>query len=132
MYLIDFSAWIRSFRKDIPSSAAQMMRRVITAGEAATCNLVMLEVLQGCRNENERDRLCKMFKSLRNLAIDSMVWEFAYELGYTVRRNGLTVPTVDLVIASTAIGHHVPVLHVDRHFQLLAEHVNLEEERLPC
>ncbi len=109
-----------------------MMRQVIASGEAATCNLVVLEVLQGCRNENERDRLRKMFKSLRNLAIDSMIWEFAYDLGFTMRRSGLTVPTVDLVIASTAIGHHVSVLHVDRHFQLLAEHVNLDEKRLPC
>jgi predicted nucleic acid-binding protein len=98
------------------------MRQVIVSGLAVTSHLVILELLQGCRSVGERDALKIRLESLDILFITTSVWEQAYELGFSLRRKGLIIPTVDLIIAALAIENKSLLLHHDEQYEMMALH----------
>ena len=119
MILIDTSAWIASFKKTGNDELKEFMRQAIVSDLAVTTPVIILELLQGCRSVGERDALKIKLESLDNLSITLSVWEQAYELGFSLRRKGLTIPTVDLIIAALAIENKSLLLHHDEHYEMI-------------
>lgn len=122
MILIDTSAWIASFKKTGNHELKEFMRQTIVSGLAVTSPVIILELLQGCRTVEEKDALKIKMESLDVLPITLSVWEQAYELGFLLRRKGLTIPTVDLIIAALAIENKSLLLHHDDHFEMIVPH----------
>ncbi|MBM4339538.1 MAG: PIN domain nuclease [Deltaproteobacteria bacterium] len=122
MIFIDSSAWIASFKKTGDEELKDFMRQAIVSGLAVTSPIIILELLQGCRSVGERDSLRTRLESLDTLPLTKDVWEQAYELGFSLRRKGLTIPTVDLIIAALAIEHKSLLLHHDEHYEMIAPH----------
>ncbi len=119
MILIDTSAWIISFKETGNHELKEFMRQAIVSGLAVTSPVIILELLQGCRSMEERDALKIKLESLDILSITLSVWEQAYELGFSLRRKGLTIPTVDLIIAALAIENKSLLLHHDEHYEMM-------------
>jgi len=122
MILIDTSAWIASFKKTGNHELKEFMRQSIVSGVGVTSPVIILELLQGCRSVGERDALKIKLESLDILSIIFSVWEQAYELGFSLRRKGLTIPTVDLIIAALAIENKSLLLHHDEHYEMIVPH----------
>ena len=122
MILIDTSAWIASFKKTGNHELKEFMRQAIVSGLAVTSPVIILELLQGCRSVGERDALRTKLESLDILPITQGVLEQAYELGFSLRRKGLTIPSVDLIIAALAIENKTLLLHHDNHFEMIVPH----------
>jgi predicted nucleic acid-binding protein len=122
MVLIDTSAWIASFKKTGNHELKEFMKQAIVSGLAVTSPVIILELLQGCRSVEERDALRTKLESLDVLPINQGVWEQAYELGFSLRREGLTIPTVDLIIAALAMESKTLLLHYDDHFEMIVPH----------
>ena len=122
MILIDTSAWIASFKKTGNHELKEFMKQVIVSGLVVTSPIIILELLQGCRSTGERDALKIKLESLDILSITLSVWEQAYELGFSLRRKGLTIPTVDLIIAALAIENKSLLLHHDEHYEMIVPH----------
>ena len=122
MILIDTSAWIASFKKTGSQELKEFMRQAVVSGLAVTSPLIILELLQGCRSVGGRDALRTKLESLDILPITQGVWEQAYELGFSLRRKGLTIPSVDLIIAALAIENKTLLLHQDDHFEMIVPH----------
>jgi hypothetical protein len=122
MILIDTSAWIVSFKKTGNEELKEFMKQAIVSGLAVTTPVVILELLQGCRSVGEGDALKIKLESLDIESIPSSIWERAYELGFSLRRKGLTLPTVDLIIAALAIEKKYLLLHHDEHFEMIVPH----------
>jgi predicted nucleic acid-binding protein len=123
--LVDTSAWIVSFRK---AGHEQLKKTIVAALDTlsvATTNIVVLELLQGCRNRNEYDAMHERLEALEALQITDAVWPLAYTAGYELRRKGITVPTVDILIAAIAKAHDCSLLHHDKHFRALAKHLHI-------
>lgn len=123
--LVDTSAWIISFRRLGYPELKEFLRHCISSGYAATCPVVILELLQGCRTEAERDSLKIRLESLDVLPVTEATWERVYELGFSLGREGLTLPTADLLIAAVALEHHAIVLHQDQHYAMIGRHSRL-------
>ena len=121
MHSLWASAWIASFKKTVDSSTKEFLQNAITTGIACTAPIIILELLQGCRSAKERDTLRNRLESLSVLRTTDAVWENAYELGFHTRRKGLTLPTVDIIIAAIAVVNGCAILHHDKHFDLMAE-----------
>ena len=119
MVLIDTSAWIASFKKAGNDELKEFMRQAILSGLTVTSPVIILELLQGCRSVGERDALKIKLESLDILSITFPVWEQAYELGFSLRRKGLTIPTVDLIITALAIENKSLLLHHDEHYEMI-------------
>jgi hypothetical protein len=123
--LIDSSAWIVSFKKTGNERLKQMIVEVLNTFSAVTTNIIILELLQGCRNRGEFENLYSRLSALEVLPVNDEVWQIAYHVGYEMRKKGVTIPTVDITIASVAKAHGCLLLHHDRHFKVVARHLKI-------
>ena len=64
-------------------------------------------------------------ESLELLPANGKVWNTAYNAGYNLKKNGLTIPTIDLIIASIAKSYDYTLIHHDRHFRLVTKHLDI-------
>lgn len=124
--LVDTSAWILSFKRSGHDQLKIFLKEAFDKDLVLTSPLIMLELLQGCRTQKEFKTLKMRLESLENCHIENSNWESAYKLGFTLKRKGLTVPTIDIVIAFLSIVNECKLLHHDRHFKIVAENSALD------
>lgn len=125
LVLIDTSVWILALRRDSLAQARSEVDHLLMTSRAATTEIILLELLSGTRSPREFRELKEELESLARLELTPAVWERAYQLGYDLRRAGLTLPTVDVLIAAIALEHKCVLLHADRHFDQAAQHCAL-------
>ncbi|MGH7154002.1 MAG: type II toxin-antitoxin system VapC family toxin [Acetobacteraceae bacterium] len=126
MILVDSSVWIAHLRGDRTAATARLEaaagREPLLIGD-----LVLLEVLQGARDEFHAARI---ERGLRRCAIASLLdadlapraarnYRTLRELGITVRK------TADLIIGTYCIERHHSLLHDDRDFEPMEKHLGL-------
>jgi predicted nucleic acid-binding protein len=119
-YLADTSALSRLHLPNVHAALATD----IEAGLVATCSMVELELLYSARGPDEYARRREQLRDgFESLAMPDEVWTRALEvqaqLAATSRHRGVALP--DLLIASTAERHQVPVVHYDHDYELIAE-----------
>ena len=123
--LIDTSAWIHALRPTGLPGARHRVRDLLVEGRAATCEMIILELVNGTRTEGEYRELREGLEALPQFPVTAAVWRAAYRLAYTLHRKGFTIPATDYLIAAVAMTYPCRLLHYDRHFDLLARHVGL-------
>lgn len=129
-YLIDTSAWILALRKDGDSRAVQEVSTAIENDQAATCPVVMLELLSGVKSDRHYRELESELRSLHFLSIQDSEWDAACRLVHVLRGKGITVPATDALIAAAALSGNCAVLHRDRHFDIISKHCGLVVKRV--
>ncbi len=117
MILVDTSAWIDFFRGIEP--VAEAVDRLLESNEAALCGPVIVEIRRGIRTRAERARVLPLLEGCHLLSQPPRLWEDAGELGWFLGRRGATVKSLDLLIATYAQSHGVPVLTRDGDFELM-------------
>lgn len=117
MILVDTSAWVEFFRDRRPLSVR--VDAVLEAGEAALCGPVITELRRGLR-ASERRRVLPLLDGCHFLSEPDDLWVAAGDLGAHLLRRGLTVKTLDLLIATHAIAHGTPILTSDGDFRAMA------------
>lgn len=123
--LVDTSAWIVSFRKSGNEELKKTLAAALDTFAVATTNIIILELLQGCTNRTEYDAMQSRIEALENVPMSEEVWSLAFTTGYELRRKGVTVSTVDILIAASAKIYDCSLLHHDRHFRALAKHLHI-------
>ena len=124
--LVDTSAWIVSFKKKSNDEVKEFLKHSLQEGTVATNELIVLELLQGCKSRKEFQNLKMRLESLDRVEITKETWERTFSLGFSLRRKGITIPTVDLVIACLAMENDCFLLHHDRHFTMMRDHSALQ------
>ena len=119
MILVDSSVWI-DFLGVSPGWAGRELRRLIVeGGPVAITGLVVDEVLQGLTRDVERiARLLSTRPLLQPQGFGT--YRMAAELFRLARSRGLTLATVDAVIAAIALENDSTVFSVDNDFKRLA------------
>ncbi len=100
--LIDTSAWIVSFKKAGNEKLKERVVETLASLSAVTTNIIILELLQGCRDKKEYEAMKSRMEALEVQTMNEAVWETAYRVGYDLKRKGITVPTIDILISSLA------------------------------
>ena len=114
MILIDTSAWIEFFRNR--GATAELVDVALREDEAAWCGPIATELRRGLRSPKERAKVLPLLSGCHWLSQPAALWEEAGDLGYALRRKGLTVGTMDLLVATYALSHDAQLLAVDRDF----------------
>jgi predicted nucleic acid-binding protein len=114
MTLIDTSAWVDFFRGQEPLAGA--VDDALAANEAALCGPIEAELRRGLVNERERKKVLPLLDGCYRLTQPDALWIEAGELGFALRRRGVTAKTLDLLIATFALSHSVALLTADRDF----------------
>ena len=124
--LADTSAWVE-FLRATGSAANMALRDLLVAGDLATTDAVVLEVLAGANDARQSRDLVRLLDRCRWLPQES--WadaELAASMYRACRERGQTPRSLlDCLIAAVAVRRDVAVLHRDREFDLLASHTSL-------
>jgi predicted nucleic acid-binding protein len=123
--LVDSSAWIETIREDGDRAFWYAVDRLIQDGRAATCEVIVAEVLRGATSWTEHAALADDLRGLALLPMNG-AGEEAGRLALALRRRGRTVQTTDLLIAATAHLHGAALLHRDRHLAEAADELGLQ------
>jgi predicted nucleic acid-binding protein len=119
--LADTSAWTNSHRR---ADVRDGFLSLIEEGKIATCDLVKLELLYSARNHAELRARRDDLSALREVSIGSRVWRRALDVFEQLSAMGplhhRQVDVPDLLIAAAAESAEIPVLHYDRHFEVIA------------
>ncbi len=125
LVLIDTSIWIDCFDKRVDPKVKTKLETLLLEQLAATTPLIQLELLGGAPHEKEYERLRQELVSLPQLELVPQTWSSAYQLSFQLRRSGLTIPTVDILLAALVLHYRCWLWHRDKHFELIAQHADL-------
>ncbi|MBV8869444.1 MAG: PIN domain nuclease [Acetobacteraceae bacterium] len=128
MIVVDTSVWI-NFLKAVETDAVRALRRAITprGGEVIVGDLVLLEVLQGARNDLHAARMERDLRSFRVVGmLDSQIAALTARNFRLLRAVGVRLRgTVDLIIGTFCLHHGHTLLHDDRDFEPMVRHLGL-------
>lgn len=116
--LVDTRVWIEYFHRATP--AGDQLEKLIKDRRVAISGVVLAELLQGAVTEAERDTLRSALQGPRYLEITRDTWQLAGELGFGLRRKGITLPLSDLLLAALALQNELELFTLDKHFQRIA------------
>jgi predicted nucleic acid-binding protein len=120
MTLIDTSAWIEFLRKSGRPEVKSRVAGYLELGDAAYCGPIEFELLSGAREAEIADlRDALRFSACLEFAADC--WGSAAQIERALRGKGITVPRDDLLVASVALHHAVPLFSCDPHFVLIRD-----------
>ncbi len=130
MILVDSSAWIEYYRPKGLYPARRAVAEAIRNDQVASHGIVRVEIVAFARCEADRRKLSSDFAAFHGLGPLEEDFDSAIRLGFQLRREGITVPTTDLIIAASAIRADCTVYHLDGHFEQIAEHSELRSRHL--
>jgi hypothetical protein len=131
MLLIDTSVWIEVFRDKSKSKAAKL-KTIIADRSYYLPIFTKMELLQGCKNEAEWNKLSLYLENQNYFDPDyNSIWENAARLYFELRCQGITIRSnIDCAIAIIAIENNLILYHVDRDFEMIAKHTVLKQQRI--
>jgi len=117
--LVDASYWIEYFNRP-GTEKADEVEALIRDDRAALTGVILAELLQGARTEEELSELRVGLAAVNWVETSGEVYARAGRLGFELRRRGTTVPTTDCIIAAVAESAGGRILTLDSHFEELA------------
>lgn len=117
--LVDASLWVDFTRARSPLGLKQFIAPHILAQDVCLAEPVAFEVLRGA-SDVEIPMLQEQFATLPMLPTPADFWRRAAELGQACRRAGIGAGSLDLLIATMAIGHDAELVTFDADFQAIA------------
>jgi hypothetical protein len=128
LFFVDTSAWLLVLRKDFIPKVKDRIDHLLKEDVIVTTGIIRLELLSGTKTEKEFQRLKIRLDALGTVETDNSLWQDACELGFKMRRKGITVPHTDILIAACALKTESTVVHADAHFDMMAKHSKLKVE----
>ncbi|MEE8429620.1 MAG: PIN domain-containing protein [Candidatus Desulfatibia sp.] len=115
--LLDTSIWIDALRGKTPNIVA-LTQGLLNDDRALTCGPVIFEIKRGLRSP-ERKKILPLFDALIRLSFDEAMWDAAGDLDASLRKKGVTIPPMDVLIAQICLHHKVALFTLDEHFRLV-------------
>jgi predicted nucleic acid-binding protein len=124
--LVDSSVWVDYFRGKL-TAQTQKLEDLLDVQELGIGDLILTEVLQGCRIDKEFNEVRRQLARLDLVVLggDDVAVEAAQNYR-KLRTLGVTVRgTIDVVIATRCIVSGHELLHSDRDFDAFEKHLGL-------
>ena len=126
MILVDTSVWIDYFNgrenKETNTLDAELVEGTVAIGD-----LILLEILQGFRNDSDYNKATTTLATLEQYEMfgHNMVTRCADNYR-ALRKQGITIrKTTDIIIATFCIDNQFPLLFSDRDFIPFVKYLNL-------
>ncbi|HEV7241695.1 MAG TPA: PIN domain nuclease [Thermoanaerobaculia bacterium] len=127
--LVDASLWIDFMRWRSPRLLKELIAPHILDPEACLAEPIAFEVLRHAADDEVR-QINAQFQTMPMLSTPATLWSDAAELGQHCRRRGISVGSLDLLIASTALHHDAELVTFDADFEQIASTSSLRVKRL--
>lgn len=126
-FLIDSTIWIEFFKGN-NKNIISFVSPLIDEDRVCYNGIILSELLIGASNTKEFSFLQSNFEGFRHLDTDKSIFEKAAQLGFQLRRKGVTVPLTDLIIAAHTIQHDLILVTSGPHFKLIHKQIKLKLE----
>jgi predicted nucleic acid-binding protein len=127
MILVDTTVWIDFFSGLTTPRVAMLESLISTREDICLCGVILTEVLQGIRDEEEHDKTRAILLDLLFLPMCRETFLLAANIYRSLRARGITIRnSVDCMIASVCIENNVVLLHNDRDFDHISKHYDLK------
>ena len=126
MIVADTSALIEYYRPGGDEEARKAVAEAIATDRLTVNGVIQVEIVSFARSEADRRRLAIDFQAFHWLELTRLDFEVAQDLGFELRRLGLTIPATDLIIAASTIRSDTVLYHLDSHFDLIAQNSDLQ------
>jgi hypothetical protein len=120
--LVDSTVWIDFLNARQTEQTRRFKDSIQNLDEICYCGFVLMEVLQGVRNERERFVVRQQFENLVYLDADRSTFELGATIYRELRRQGVTM---DCLVAAVVIQHGVNFLENDRDYKFIDRHFPL-------
>ena len=125
MVVVDSSVWIDHFN-GTETRETQQLTSSLSAEEIIIGDLIFVEVMQGFRHDRDMRQAQAIFEQLLFEPIAGYSTALASIRNYRqLRAQGITVQTVDMLIATFCLEHGHQLLHSDRDFDPIEKHLGL-------
>ena len=114
--LIDSSVWIAAANSK-NKECLQLKRLLQKNTSICVLKPIQAEVCQGARSEGEFHQLWEAFLGFEFLEIADKHWGLSAWNYFKCRKRGLTVSTLDCLIATVARENQIPLWSLDKVFQ---------------
>jgi len=122
--LVDSSVWIAA--QNSRNSECLKLKRMIREGsDLAIIRAIQVEVTQGARTEELFQRLWEGFLGFKILEIEERHWLESALNYFNCRRAGLTVGTLDCLIATVARSNNAKLWTVDKQLRRVANTIGV-------
>ena len=125
LVLVDTSGWICFFARKGFGSIKDTIATLLDENRVTTTGIIMMELIQGCRGIAEKEKIETSLRGLHWLAVRDEHWYQGSQLAFDLRRKGITVGAIDVLIATVCSSYQCQLLHRDRDFHLIARHIGL-------
>ncbi|MFN3434597.1 MAG: PIN domain nuclease [Sphingomonas sp.] len=126
MILVDTSVWL-DFFVDAPTRQVAVLAEKIDLGEVIIGDLVLMEMLQGCRSDKQAREIQRITTAFDHIEISDRDMAVTAARNYRILRGrGITIrKTIDTLIATRCILDDLPLLYRDRDFDPFVQHLGL-------
>jgi predicted nucleic acid-binding protein len=130
LILVDSSVWI-DFFSPLPARAGKELRRMIAHAEPfAIAGVIVAEILQGLtRDVSQIERYLEMWDILEPRGFST--YREAAAIFRLARSKGISLSTIDTLIAAIAMEHGTAVFTLDKDFSRIARLTGLPLYPLP-
>lgn len=127
MILVDTSVWIDYFN-DHDTVETARLDQVLGVDDVAIGDLILLEILQGFRSDQDYKTAKQYLSALRQVQMLSAELAVRGADYYRLlRKQGITIrKTPDVIIATFCIENEVPLLFSDKDFRPFVDHLGLK------
>ena len=117
--MLDTSVGVDAFRGKTPHVVAAT-QALLNDDRIVICGPVIFEIKRVLRS-TDRKNILPLMDALIRLSVDEAVWDNAGELDAILRKKGITIPPMDVIIALICLHHKVSLFTLDEHFRSISE-----------
>lgn len=128
--LIDSSVWIAA--QFSSNRECLLLKRMLEADELIyAVRPIQVEVCQGAKSEDEFHQLWSSFLGLEFLEITDKHWGLSAWHYFKCRKEGVTLTTLDCLIATVAREYRVPLWTLDKVFSRIQKSIGFDLYKPP-
>ena len=133
MVLVDTTVWIDLFLGLTTPQVTTLELLITRREDICLCGVILTEVLQGIRDDEEHAETQSTFSNLLYLPMTRETFLLAAHIYRSLRAWGITIRnSIDCMIAAVCIENKVALLHHDRDFDSISKHFDLKIANLPA
>ena len=133
MVLVDTTVWIDLFLGLTTPQVTTLELLITRREDICLCGVILTEVLQGIRDDEEHAETQSTFSNLLYLPMTRETFLLAAHIYRSLRAQRITIRnSIDCMIAAVCIENKVALLHHDRDFDSISKHFDLKIANLPA
>jgi len=118
--IVDTSVWIQFFNAP-QSKEKKEIDKLLNDNRVAVVGVIVSELLQGSRSQRDFEKIEDKINALPYMEVSKNTWMEVGRTSFQLRKQGITVPLTDILIAIVARENGCEIYTLDPHFKKIPE-----------